>query len=162
MPRCRSWAGSPGGNTVNLENVVKLAPDLVLDIGNTTATYVSLADRVQEQTSIPSVLIGDRLADTAETLRTLGGLPEVQERTEALAGYAASRHCARSIRSTSQSCRWWRTAHTAFACRVSTRRPANGFPGGRERFIHGMGASVSGQIGFTNGPRGDIRADRTP
>jgi iron complex transport system substrate-binding protein len=32
------------GNTVNLENVVKLAPDLVLDVGNTTATYVSLAD----------------------------------------------------------------------------------------------------------------------
>jgi len=35
------------GNTVNLENVVKLAPDLVLDVGNTTATYVSLADRVK-------------------------------------------------------------------------------------------------------------------
>jgi hypothetical protein len=25
-----------------------LAPDLVLDVGNTTATYVSLADQVQE------------------------------------------------------------------------------------------------------------------
>jgi iron complex transport system substrate-binding protein len=78
------------GNTVNLENVVKLAPDLVLDVGNTTATYVSLADRVQEQTNIPAVLIGGHLADTAETLRTLGGLLDTQERAEALAGYAAS------------------------------------------------------------------------
>src|SRR5689334_14164476 len=53
------------GNTVNLENVVRLAPDLVLDIGSTTATYVSLADQVQEQTHIPAVLIGGRLAETA-------------------------------------------------------------------------------------------------
>jgi iron complex transport system substrate-binding protein len=78
------------GNTVNLENVVKLAPDLVLDVGNTTATYVSLADRVQEQTNIPAVLVGGRLADTAETLRTLGGLLDAQERADALAGYAAA------------------------------------------------------------------------
>jgi iron complex transport system substrate-binding protein len=78
------------GNTVNLENVVKLAPDLVLDVGNTTATYVSLADRVQEQTNIPAVLVGGRLADTAETLRTLGGLLNAQERADALAGYAAA------------------------------------------------------------------------
>src|ERR1700730_11410643 len=78
------------GNTVNLENVVKLAPDLVLDVGNTTDTYVSLADRAQAQTPIPSALIAGRLADTAETLRTLGGLLDAQERAEALAGYAAA------------------------------------------------------------------------
>ena len=78
------------GNTVNLENVVGLAPDLVLDVGTTTATYVSLADRVQEQTHIPAVLIGGRLADTAETLRTLGALLDARDRAEALAGYAAS------------------------------------------------------------------------
>src|SRR5262249_8075686 len=41
-------------NTVNLENVVRLAPDLGLDIGSTTATFVSLADQVQEQTHIPA------------------------------------------------------------------------------------------------------------
>jgi len=60
------------GNTVNLENVVRLMPDLVLDVGDTSATYMSLADRVQEQTHIPAVLIGGRLAETAATLRTVG------------------------------------------------------------------------------------------
>jgi iron complex transport system substrate-binding protein len=73
------------GNTVNLENVVRLAPDLVLDIGSATATYVSLADQVQEQTHIPAVLIGGRLAETATTLRTVGSLLGVPERAEALA-----------------------------------------------------------------------------
>jgi len=76
------------GNTVNLENVVRLMPDLVLDVGSTTATYVSLADQVQEQTHIPAVLIGGRLAETAKTLRTIGGLLDVPERAEALAHYA--------------------------------------------------------------------------
>ena len=76
------------GNTVNLENVVRLAPDLVLDVGSTTGTYVSLADQVQEQTHIPAVLIGGRLAETATTLRTVGGLLGVPERAEALARYA--------------------------------------------------------------------------
>lgn len=76
------------GNTVNLENVVRLAPDLVLDVGSTTANYVSLADQVQEQTHIPSVLIGGRLAETPRTLRTIGDLLGVSSRAEALAGYA--------------------------------------------------------------------------
>jgi iron complex transport system substrate-binding protein len=36
------------GNTANLEAVLTLKPDLVLDVGYVTDTYVSLADRVQE------------------------------------------------------------------------------------------------------------------
>src|SRR5262245_30907969 len=76
------------GNTVNLENVVRLMPDMVLDVGNTTATYVSLADRVQEQTHIPAVLIGGRLAETPTTLRTIGDLLGVRERADTLAHYA--------------------------------------------------------------------------
>jgi iron complex transport system substrate-binding protein len=76
------------GNTVNLENVVRLKPDLVLDVGDTTPTYVSLADRVQEQTGVPAVLIGGRLAATASTLRTIGAVVGVPERAEMLARYA--------------------------------------------------------------------------
>lgn len=76
------------GNTVNLENVVRLMPDLVLDVGSTTATYVSLAGQVQEQTHIPAVLIGGRLPGTPATLRTIGGLLGVTERAETLARYA--------------------------------------------------------------------------
>jgi len=76
------------GNTVNLENVVRLMPDLVLDVGDTSATYVSLAERVQEQTHIPAVLIGGRLADTADTLRQVGSVLGVAERAETLARYA--------------------------------------------------------------------------
>ncbi|MGO8919900.1 MAG: iron ABC transporter substrate-binding protein [Stellaceae bacterium] len=75
-------------NTSNVEDVVRLAPDLVLDIGSTTATYVSLAERVQEQTHIPDVLIDGKLANAAATFRIVGALLDVGERAEELARYA--------------------------------------------------------------------------
>lgn len=76
------------GTTTSLEDVVKLAPDLVLDIGSTTPTYVSLADRVQEQIHVPQVLIDGKLANAAATFRTVGALLGVPERAEELAHYA--------------------------------------------------------------------------
>ncbi|MDB5409052.1 MAG: periplasmic binding protein [Rhodospirillales bacterium] len=76
------------GNTINLETVVKAAPDLVLDLGYVSDTFVSLADRVQQQTGIPYVLIGGGLADTPSTLRKLGTVLGTPGRAEALARYA--------------------------------------------------------------------------
>ena len=76
------------GNTVNLENVVRLMPDLMLDVGDTSPTYVSLAERVQEQTHIPAVLIGGHLAETADTLRNVGSVLGVSQRAETLVRYA--------------------------------------------------------------------------
>jgi iron complex transport system substrate-binding protein len=76
------------GNTINLETVVKTAPDLVIDLGYVSDTYVSLADRVQQQTGIPYVLIGGGLADTPATLRRLGMVLGTPDRAEALARYA--------------------------------------------------------------------------
>jgi iron complex transport system substrate-binding protein len=54
------------GNTANLETVLALKPDLILDVGSTSATFVSLADRVQEQTSIPYALLDGRFAGTED------------------------------------------------------------------------------------------------
>src|SRR5437660_12870778 len=36
------------GNTANLETVLALKPDLIVDIGSTSPTFISLAERVQE------------------------------------------------------------------------------------------------------------------
>lgn len=62
------------GNTANLETVLVLKPDLILDVGSTSATFVSLADRVQEQTQIPYALLDGRFGAIATTYRTLGEL----------------------------------------------------------------------------------------
>ena len=62
------------GNTANLEVVLALKPDLILDVGSTSDTFVSLAERVQEQTGIPYALLDGRFAATSTAYRKLGDL----------------------------------------------------------------------------------------
>ena len=76
------------GNTANLEAVLALKPDLILDVGSTSATFVSLAERVQEQTGIPYALLDGRFAATVSTLRKIGELTHHQAEADALAAYA--------------------------------------------------------------------------
>jgi iron complex transport system substrate-binding protein len=76
------------GNTANLEVVLALKPDLILDVGSTNPTFVSLAARVQEQTGIPYALLDGRFDATASTYRKLGELTHRSTEAEALARYA--------------------------------------------------------------------------
>lgn len=88
------WRGLPGhgrltgrGNSANLEAVLALKPDLVVDLGSVGPTYVSLADRVQGQTGIPTLLLGGRLDELADSYRLLGAALGKEARAELLAGY---------------------------------------------------------------------------
>lgn len=76
------------GNTANLEAVIAAKPDLILDVGTVGPTYISLANRVQDQTHIPYVLIGGALAETPQLLRQAGAVLGVPDRAETLARYA--------------------------------------------------------------------------
>lgn len=76
------------GDTVSLERLVASKPDLVLDFGSVTDTYVSLADRVQSQTGIPYVLIDGKFAATSPSLRLAGDILGRAERGAVLARHA--------------------------------------------------------------------------
>lgn len=78
------------GGEANLERVLAIKPDLILDFGSVRDTYVDLANRVQEQTGIPYLLIDGRFEKTPEALRLLGGALGVPERAEALASHVES------------------------------------------------------------------------
>ncbi|HEY7689277.1 MAG TPA: hypothetical protein VH835_11310, partial [Dongiaceae bacterium] len=54
------------GNTANIETVVAARPDIILDVGDVDPTYVSLAERTQEQTGIPYVLLDGSFPKTPE------------------------------------------------------------------------------------------------
>ena len=73
------------GNTANLEVVLALKPDLILDVGSVNPTYVSLADRVQQQTGVPYALLDGRFDGIPLAYRTLGALIGRREQGEALA-----------------------------------------------------------------------------
>ena len=63
---------------------------MIVDVGYIEPTYVSLADRVQEQTGIPYILIDGSFARSAEAIRALGDAIDASPRAVALAAYAES------------------------------------------------------------------------
>src|SRR5262249_17653786 len=75
------------GNTANVEGVLAARPDIVLDFRVVGPTYVSLADRVQEQTKVPYVLLDGSLSATPRAYTFAGDLLGVAERGGELARY---------------------------------------------------------------------------
>jgi iron complex transport system substrate-binding protein len=73
------------GDTANVEAVIAAKPDVMIDFGSVTATYISLADRVQNQTGIPYLLIDGHFGNSAAALRLAGKLLGVEGRAETLA-----------------------------------------------------------------------------
>jgi len=76
------------GDTVSLERLVAAKPDLVLDFGSVTGTYVSLANRVQDQTGIPYVLIDGTFAATSASVKLAADIVGRSARGVELAAYA--------------------------------------------------------------------------
>src|SRR5262245_33762882 len=76
------------GGTANLESVLKFKPDLIIDSGSVAATYISLADNVQDQTKVPYLLLDGRFENTPDVYRLLGEVLGVKDRAEKLARYA--------------------------------------------------------------------------
>jgi iron complex transport system substrate-binding protein len=61
-------------NTANVEAVLAQRPDLVFDYGSIRPVFVSLAERVQQQTGLPTLLLDGALAKIPDTYRLLGGI----------------------------------------------------------------------------------------
>ncbi len=76
------------GSTLPLEKLIALKPDVIIDVGNVTASYRSQAQRLAAQTRIPYVLVDGNLADAPQQLREVGKLLGVPARAETLAQMA--------------------------------------------------------------------------
>lgn len=75
------------GNTANPEVVLKAKAELIVDIGSTRDTFVSLADRVQEQTKTPYILLDGRFDAIPSTFRKMGVVLNDEKRGNQLADY---------------------------------------------------------------------------
>ncbi len=78
------------GDTMSLERLVAAQPDLVLDFGSVTETYVSLADRVQTQTGIPYVLIDGKFFSTLASLKLASEILGREQRGLEISSYTAA------------------------------------------------------------------------
>jgi iron complex transport system substrate-binding protein len=75
------------GNTANVEVVLSAKPDVIMDYGTTNETYSSLADRVQQQTGIPYLLLDGDFDRMAEAILQIGRIANEEDRAARLARY---------------------------------------------------------------------------
>ncbi|WP_176701951.1 ABC transporter substrate-binding protein [Gilliamella sp. wkB178] len=76
------------GTTASYEKIIQLTPNLIVDIGNITPTYVDLAKQVEKQTRIPYLLINGKLSSSPQQIRQLSHILNNDEQGSALAQYA--------------------------------------------------------------------------
>jgi len=77
------------GNTANVEVVLNAKADLIVDVGSTNPTFASLADRVQQQTGIPYILLDGHLDSTVQQLEKLGVVLGAEARSRELSAYVS-------------------------------------------------------------------------
>jgi len=76
------------GNTANVEVVLGAKPDVIIDYGAVNPTYTSLADRVQEQTSMPYLLVDGDFERMVDAIRLVGQVAQEEKSAAAFAQYA--------------------------------------------------------------------------
>ena len=76
-----------GAGTMNLEEIMRAAPDLIIDMGEAVDSIASDMDGLQAQTGIPVIFIEASLSTMEQAYRTLGELVDASERADACADY---------------------------------------------------------------------------
>lgn len=76
------------GSTAPLEKLVAMKPDIIVDVGSVSKSYLATAERVNQQTQLPFVLVDGKFPQTAEQIRTIAKLIGSDEKGEKLANYA--------------------------------------------------------------------------
>ena len=74
-----------GDAKINLDALKSFKPDLIVDIGDVNDSYKTLAERVQQESGIPYVLIDGHLDKVTASYRTLGQLLSRTDDAEKLA-----------------------------------------------------------------------------
>lgn len=86
LPVLGRWAGADV--TGNVEEILKLGPDIMINVGSITQEWVDLTEQIQEQTGIPVLNIDGGFFEMADSYEYLADILGMQERGESLAAYA--------------------------------------------------------------------------
>lgn len=84
MPNLGSWSGK---NTANIEEILKIYPDVIISMGYVDATAVSQADQIQAQLGIPVVLVDGELTRLDKAYEFAGELLGARPRARELGAY---------------------------------------------------------------------------
>lgn len=76
-----------GGSTVNYEEIIASAPDIIIDVGQEMENIADDMDEIQARTGIPTVFIEAGMGTMAEAYETLGEITGEAAQAEACAAY---------------------------------------------------------------------------
>lgn len=77
-----------GPNSINIEELLKTNPDIIINMGDVNPKYIEESDELQELTGIPVIMVDGSLDKQDETYKLLGELLGEKERGERLADYS--------------------------------------------------------------------------
>lgn len=84
LPNLGGWYGKTTGS---IEELLKAKPDIIISVGDIDQTSEDFADKLQEQTNIPVILLNLDLDKIDQTYDMLGELMNEKEVTDNLAAY---------------------------------------------------------------------------
>lgn len=85
LPALGTWRGVKYDG--NVEELLKVKPDLIINMGDVDEKYIADTDAIQEQLGIPVLMVDGQIQNSPASYRFLGDILEVKDRAEALAKY---------------------------------------------------------------------------
>jgi iron complex transport system substrate-binding protein len=76
-----------GSGDLNMEEIAKVNPQVIIDLGEAKSTIVADMDNISKQVNIPAVHIDANISNMADAYRTLGKLLGLEDKAEVLAKY---------------------------------------------------------------------------
>lgn len=85
LPVLGVWSGKNG--TGNIEQIIKVHPDVIFSIGTLEKSQVELCNKIQKQAKIPVVMIDQPLDKTDKAYEMLGSIMNEKSKAKELADY---------------------------------------------------------------------------
>ncbi|MFA9422077.1 MAG: ABC transporter substrate-binding protein [Sedimentibacter sp.] len=85
LPNLGSWKGTKYSG--NIEELLSIKPDLIINMGDVSETYISDSEEIEKQTGIPVLMIDGSIEKTAEVYNFLGAVLNKEERASDLSDY---------------------------------------------------------------------------
>lgn len=85
LPNLGAWKGTK--YTGSIEELLKVSPDIIINMGDVDEKYISDSEEIQKQLGIPVLMVDGNIEKTAEAYKFLGSILGKEKRAKILGDY---------------------------------------------------------------------------
>ncbi len=85
LPVLGRWKGT---NSSNLEEILKVEPDIIINMGDLDEGYITESNDIENMLNIPVIMVDGSIANQADSYEFLGEVLGVEDRAQKLADYS--------------------------------------------------------------------------